>query len=252
MAPAAWPLGVSAQPQELLKEQYSALEETRADLVALYFTAEPSSASWVSCPLSTTRRSSAPNTRRSRARRWSSCDACARARSSKRTTCATARPSCTGCWRTRKRISVRVREGKTYHVLESVERFREGVGRMLTEVQRIKSEGDYDAARLLFDTYGVHFDPELRNEIVARVDRLNLPSYTGFVMPTLTPVTDGSGAITDVGICTARILRSRCWSTGGASAVVASVDGAPWCDEQARAEVLVGSARHANASAMWG
>ena len=84
-------------------------------------------------------------------------------------------------------ISVRVRDGRTYHVLESVERFRQGVGEMLREVQRIKSEGDYAAARALFETYGVHFDPELRNEIVARVDRLHLPSYTGFVMPTLTP-----------------------------------------------------------------
>jgi dipeptidyl-peptidase-3 len=85
-------------------------------------------------------------------------------------------------------------------VLESVERFRAGVGDMLREVQRIKSEGDYAAARQLFDTYGVHFDPELRNEIVRRVDRLNLPSYTGFVMPTLTPVLDADGAIADVRI----------------------------------------------------
>ena len=64
-------------------------------------------------------------------------------------------------------ISVRIRDGKTFHVLESVERFRAGVGEMLREVQRIKSEGDYAAARVLFDTYGVHFDPELRNEIVS-------------------------------------------------------------------------------------
>jgi dipeptidyl-peptidase-3 len=67
-------------------------------------------------------------------------------------------------------------------------------------VQRIKSEGDYAAAQKLFDTYGVHFDPALRDEIVARVDKLNLPSYTGFVMPKLTPVTDPNGQITDVTI----------------------------------------------------
>ena len=67
--------------------------------------------------------------------------------------------------------------------------FREGVGRLLAEVQRIKSEGDYAAAKKLFDTYGIHFDPKLRDEVVARVDKLNLPSYTGFVMPKLTPVT---------------------------------------------------------------
>jgi len=78
--------------------------------------------------------------------------------------------------------------------------FREGVGWLLAEVQRIKSEGDYTAAQKLFDTYGVHFDPALRDEIVARVDKLNLPSYTGFVMPKLTPVTDANGQITDVAI----------------------------------------------------
>ena len=97
-------------------------------------------------------------------------------------------------------ISVRIRDGRTFHVLESVERFRQGVGEMLREVQRIKSEGDYPAARALFETYGVHFDPELRNEIVGRVDRLNLPLYTGFVMPTLTPVPGPGGEVTDVRI----------------------------------------------------
>ena len=71
---------------------------------------------------------------------------------------------------------------------------------MLAEVQRIKSEGDYAAARELFETYGVHFDAALRDEIVRRVDRLSLPSYTGFVMPELEAVRDASGAIADVHI----------------------------------------------------
>ena len=74
------------------------------------------------------------------------------------------------------------------------------LARLLAEVQRIKSEGDYAAARDLFETYGVHFDPDLRDEVVARVDHLKLPSYTGFVMPKLEPVTDGAGTITDVKI----------------------------------------------------
>jgi dipeptidyl-peptidase-3 len=78
--------------------------------------------------------------------------------------------------------------------------FREGVGRLLGEVQRIKGEGDARAARALFETYGVHFDPVLRDEIVARVDRLQLPSYTGFVMPKLEPRRDADGAIVDVEI----------------------------------------------------
>ena len=56
------------------------------------------------------------------------------------------------------------------------------------------------AVRALVERYGVHFDPLLRDEVVARVERLNLPSYTGFVMPRLTAVRDAAGAITDVEI----------------------------------------------------
>lgn len=97
-------------------------------------------------------------------------------------------------------IDVRHRDGKTYYVLVDVEAFRDGVGRLLAEVQRIKSEGDYDAARMLVDSYGVHFDPALRDEVVARVDALDLPSYSAFVMPRLEPVVDAAGRITDVDI----------------------------------------------------
>jgi dipeptidyl-peptidase-3 len=97
-------------------------------------------------------------------------------------------------------IEVRTRGGKTYYVMTDPQAFREGVGRLLADVQRIKAEGDYDAALQLFDTYGVHFDPALRDEVVARVDRLQLPSYTGFVMPALHAVTNASGEITDVTI----------------------------------------------------
>jgi dipeptidyl-peptidase-3 len=97
-------------------------------------------------------------------------------------------------------IEIRKRDLKTYYVVVDVAAFHEGVGRMLADVQRIKSTGDYEAARHLFETYGTHFDPALRDEIVARVEKLNLPSYTGFVQPELTAVRDASGAITDVTI----------------------------------------------------
>jgi dipeptidyl-peptidase-3 len=99
-----------------------------------------------------------------------------------------------------KAIEERTRDGKRYLVMVDPAAFREGVGRLLAEVQRIKSEGDAAAAAKLFDTYGIHFDAGLRDEVVRRVDALKLPSYTGFVMPKLTPVTDGSGKITDVRI----------------------------------------------------
>lgn len=95
-------------------------------------------------------------------------------------------------------IEVRQREGKTYFVMADPAAFHAGVARLLAQVQRIWAEGDYPAARELFETYGVHFDPVLRDEVVARVDHLNLPSYTGFVMPRLQAVRNDDGEITDV------------------------------------------------------
>jgi len=97
-------------------------------------------------------------------------------------------------------IEVKPRDGKTYFVMVDAAAFRAGVGQLLAEVQRIKAEGDYDAARLLFETYGVHFDPQLRDEVVARVERLQMPSYTGFVQPRLELVKDGAGQVIDVAI----------------------------------------------------
>jgi len=97
-------------------------------------------------------------------------------------------------------VEVRKRDGNTYFVMVDAGAFRDGVGRLLAEIQRIKGEGDVVAARELIETYGVHFDPVLRDEIVARVDRLHLPSYTGFVMPRLEARRDEAGAIVDVEI----------------------------------------------------
>jgi len=97
-------------------------------------------------------------------------------------------------------IEIRRRDGKTFYTMVDAAAFRAGVGRLLAEVQRIKAEGDYDAAKTLVETYGVHFDPALRDEVVARVDRLQLPSYTAFVMPALEAVRNGGDEIVDVGI----------------------------------------------------
>lgn len=99
-----------------------------------------------------------------------------------------------------KAVEARQRDGQTYYVMVDAKAFQEGVGRLLAEVQRIKAEGDYAAAKELFETYGVHFDPQLRDEVVARVDRLKMPSYTGFVQPRLEPVQGADGTITDVRI----------------------------------------------------
>ena len=62
----------------------------------------------------------------------------------------------------------------------------------------MKSEGDYGAARELFETYGIHFESELRDEVVERVAQVGVPSYSGFVMPKLEAVISDDGVITDV------------------------------------------------------
>ena len=65
-------------------------------------------------------------------------------------------------------------------------------------MQRIKSEGDVEAARQLVETYGVKVDPELHKEVLARYQALNIAPYKGFINPVYTPVTDAKGNITDV------------------------------------------------------
>ena len=95
-------------------------------------------------------------------------------------------------------IQIARRDEKTYYRVIDVAAFREGAGRLLADVQRIKAEGDYNAAKELLETYGVHFDPQLRDEVVRRVEHLALPSYTAFVMPRLTATTTADGAVADV------------------------------------------------------
>jgi dipeptidyl-peptidase-3 len=97
-----------------------------------------------------------------------------------------------------KAIEVKQRDGKTYYVMADVKAFTAGVGRLLAEVQRIKAEGDYHASKELFDSYGVHFEAKLRDEVVGRVEKLNMPSYTGFVQPRLEAITGADGKIADV------------------------------------------------------
>jgi dipeptidyl-peptidase-3 len=191
---------LEGQPQLALKEQYSAIEEARADLVALYFIPDPKIAEVGLLPAEHQEeiviaeyeayaRNALVQLRRVREGTTIEEDH----------------------MRNRQMIvhwlmdhtsaiERRTREGKTFYVLTDAEAFRDGVGHLLGEVQRIKSDGDYEGARALFLAYGVHVDAPLRDEIVARVDYLNLPSYTGFVQPRLEAVVDAAGTITDVTI----------------------------------------------------
>ena len=191
---------LQGSPQRALKEYFSALEEGRADLVGLYFIADPKLVELGLIPADRQ-------------------DAVVRAEYEAYT-----RNALVQLRRVRqgtqleedhmrnrqmivhwliantKAIETRARDGKTFYVMADPAAFRQGVGRLLGEVQRIKAEGDVSAAKKLFDTYGIHFDPKLRDEVVARVAALKLPSYTGFVQPRLEAVTGADGAITDVRI----------------------------------------------------
>ncbi len=200
---------LNGNPQGALKEQFSAIEESRADLVALYFLPDPKlvelgliQASDHAEIVRTEYESYARNAlvQLRRIRQGSTIEEDHMRNRQMIVRWLIAHTSA---------VEVRVRADKTYYVVTDVDAFRAGTARLLAEVQRIKAEGDYAAARALFETYGVHFDPALRDEIVARVDRLNLPSYTGFVMPKLEPIRDADGAIVDIAISYPRDLRAQ-------------------------------------------
>ena len=89
-------------------------------------------------------------------------------------------------------------DGKTFLRIHSYEELRQLVATLLAEIQRIKSEGDYDAARKLVEDNAVKIDPQLHEEILQRYEKLNLAPYKGFINPWLKPVTDAEGHITDI------------------------------------------------------
>ncbi len=90
------------------------------------------------------------------------------------------------------------REGKTYVSITDYEALRGLFARLLAEVQRIKSEGDYEAARQLVERYAVKVDTQLHQEVLQRYKRLNLAPYKGFINPVMTPVIDEKGQIADI------------------------------------------------------
>jgi len=192
--------GVTEPPHRLLGEQYSSIEEARADLVALYFLPDAKLVELGIVPgdqrdeiVSTEYEYYVRNAlvQLRRVREGTQIEEDHMRNRQMIVNWLRAHTSA---------VEVRRRDGNTYYVMVDADAFRDGAGRLLAEVQRIKGEGDVAAARSLFETYGVHFDPALRDEIVARVDRLQLPSYTGFVMPRLDARRDSAGVIVDVEI----------------------------------------------------
>ena len=192
--------GFKGTPQAAVKEHFSALEEGRADLIALYFIADPKlgelgvvpaadQAAIARTEYEAYTRNAIVQLRRVREGTQIEEDHMRNRQMVVRWLMANT-----------KAIAVRHRDNKTFYEMVDAKAFRDGIGRLLAEVQRIKSEGDYAAAARLFDDYGIHFDPKLRDEVVTRVDALKLPSYTGFVMPKLTAERDAQGGITNVKI----------------------------------------------------
>ncbi len=182
-----------------IKEDDSALEEARADLVGLYFMADPKLAELglVNDPAAAARAAYENYTRNGlmlQLRRIREGNQIEEDHMRNRQMIAH--------WilANSKAIEARTRDGKQYYVVTDVNAWREAAGRLLHEVQRIKSTGDREAAVALFDAHGDTFDPALRDQIVARYAKLDVPSYTGFVQARLSPVWGADGTLSDVTI----------------------------------------------------
>lgn len=97
-------------------------------------------------------------------------------------------------------VELKKRDGETFVVVNDYEKLRGLFGELLTEIQRIKSTGDYEAAKTMVETYAVKVNQEIHTEVLDRYKKLNLAPYRGFVNPVYTLVTDKNGKVTDVKI----------------------------------------------------
>ncbi|MDD6209908.1 MAG: dihydrofolate reductase [Bacteroidales bacterium] len=95
-------------------------------------------------------------------------------------------------------VELREKDGKHYVVINDYQALRKLFGELLAEIQRVKSEGDYEGAKALVETYAVKVDPVLHAEVLERYKALNLAPYKGFVNPVMSLVTDSDGNVTDV------------------------------------------------------
>jgi len=98
------------------------------------------------------------------------------------------------------------RDGKTYLEIRDFAKMRQGVGMLLAELMRIKGEGDYSAIQALIDKYAVHFDPALRDEVLKRYEKLDVPAYWCGINPRLAATFGGNGAVASVTISYPRDL----------------------------------------------
>lgn len=185
-------------PKETLKNYASALEETRADLVALYYMMDPKLVELGLMPSlevgMTTYDRNIRNGLMIQLQRLKPGENLQQAHMRNRQLVAG--------WAYEKGkpdnvIEKVTKDGKTYFVIRDYDALRQLFGQLLREVQRIKSEGDYEAGKALVETYGVQVDQALHQEVLKRVKPLNIAPYKGFIQAELVPVED-SGEILDV------------------------------------------------------
>jgi dipeptidyl-peptidase-3 len=183
------------EPAYYLKEYYSTLEEARADLTALWNVWDPKlkELGVISSPdVAKAMYSQAARTALLQLRAIPKGDAIEEDHQRDRQMIVNYIADKTGA------IARLNRGGKEYIAVTDFQKMRQGVGMLLTELMRIKAEGDYPAIKALVEKYGIHFDPRVRDQIVTRYAALNLPTYWAGVYPTLTASFDAKGAVSKV------------------------------------------------------
>jgi dipeptidyl-peptidase-3 len=192
---------LTQSPQAYLKEYFSALEEARADLMAYWNIFDPKlkelgllGAEKDTDEIGRTMYDSAARTLVVQLRRIPTGDTIEEDHMRGRQLTAEYIMDKTGA------IAIERRGNKTYAVVKDYDKMHTGVGMLLAELMRIKAEGDYAAIKALMDKYGVHFDPALRDQVVARYKALNLPTYWAGINSDLTAQFDAKGGVTKVAI----------------------------------------------------
>ena len=179
-----------------LKEYSSTLEETRADLFGLYYIADPKLVELGILPdMEAYKAQYANYIRNGMMVQFSRVEL---GRKNTETHMQNRKLIAEWCYEQGKADNViekKVRDGKTYFVVNDYEALRGLFGKLLAEIQRIKSEGDYKAGKALVETYAVNIDPALHKEVKERYDALGLKPYGGFVNPEIVPVTKGGKVV---------------------------------------------------------
>jgi dipeptidyl-peptidase-3 len=188
---------LTQDPGSYLKEYYSTLEEARADLVALWNVFDPKLKELGLITSDETGRAmydAAARVMLTQLARIPKGDAIEEDHQRDRQLIARYIMDKTGA------IALESRNGKTFVIVKDYKKMHQGVGMLLSELMRIKAEGDYPAIKALIDAYGVHFDPKLRDEVSRRYARLDLPTYWTGINADLAARFDKDGKVSSVGI----------------------------------------------------